>query len=340
MATFDVEKTLHPTVGDSVGYLSIHAPPPSSIPRKMEGAFGHLVGRSLGAPTFAIDVIDFASLDVDNIPPVVLAGIVVDPVTVDVGFSDSMLFDAAMLNPVGWITNDPLVSVVSVAKIAPFRARLTVKEMLQGKTYSFLAPSSIVDAAGNVISSTGRAFSFIGVGGRPSFMSIERISSRRLRAHFSEPMRDSGDLRSAQSYSILPVGSGAPVFVGDVQPEHVDAPTYVDIDITEQTNSASYTLGGGIITDIAGNVVTTSTVAFTGIGVGPKVAHVQAISANRVDVHLDEAIQVSADALNPAKYTWSGGLTTVAVLGVFGSVVSLVTSDQTAGAVYTLTVSP
>lgn len=168
--------------------------------------------------------------------------------------------------------------------------------------------------------------------------SVTRTSTSRLRVSFSAPMRKDGALRSPQSYAVRATDGGAPVFVGAVTPStSEDAPTYVDVDITDQTNGKAYEISASGIHSAAGVLISGAAVSFTGEGFAPKVVRIEAVSTNRVDIVFDKPVRANAYALDPASYTWSNGLTTISVLGVAKDRVKLVTSEQLPGVVYALT---
>lgn len=174
----------------------------------------------------------------------------------------------------------------------------------------------------------------------PTSISVDVISGTRIRVRFSDSMRDDGALRSPQSYTITPLDGGSPVYVGSVTPEREDAPAYVDLDVTEQTDGCSYNVTADDLLDDAGNPVGPISDSFVGSGAGPTILRVEAKSANLADVVFDERILDNAYARDPASFQWDNGLVTVAVLFVKKDTVRLVTSDQAPGTVYTLTIPP
>lgn len=70
----------------------------------------------------------------------------------------------------------------------------------------------------------------------------------------------------------------------------------------------------------------------------PTVAGVETVDGKTIVVTFDEAV-VEAEALTPANYVFSGGLTLLAVEKVTSSQFRLTTSLQTPGLTYNLTVS-
>jgi hypothetical protein len=79
---------------------------------------------------------------------------------------------------------------------------------------------------------------------------------------------------------------------------------------------------------------------YVGIGDAPSIKQVLAVSPNRVDVVFNENMKSTPEILDPSRYTWSGGLSTLDVLELDGDTVKLVTTDQTTGAIYDLTINP
>jgi hypothetical protein len=120
----------------------------------------------------------------------------------------------------------------------------------------------------------------------------------------------------------------------------------VDIDLTEMTQGGSYRVtvntGSGSPTDRYGFTVNLvgCFADFAGVGTAPTVVSVAAVGRNRVDVKFSEPmLDDGGDIRDPGRYTFDGGLSVISVLDVVGDTVKLVTSDQTAGQLYNLTIT-
>jgi hypothetical protein len=242
-----------------------------------------------------------------------------------------------------------VVSVVTPEGVSnPTYVDLSVNEMTDGASYTCAvgdAGGAILDVAGNALDAGAPANTktFAGNGTLPGVASATVIGGTIIRIVFDEPMRKDAQLGLPANYLFTPVTAGAAqLYFDSVRVPDVDAPIYVEIEVSEMTDAATYDVTVNGPTDAAFNPIGASdTASFTGEGENPSVESVVAVSQNRVDVVFSEPMRDDPDINNPAKYGWSGGLTTLGVLEVTSAgVVKLSTSDQAPGALYTLTVTP
>jgi hypothetical protein len=175
-------------------------------------------------------------------------------------------------------------------------------------------------------------------------LSAVALSSVKVRITFDRPMLDDSALRNPSNYTLHPTaGSAVPIYYTTVEPESVAEPTYVDISTSEMTDGLPYeaiVFASGP-TDPEGTTVdpANNTVAFTGIGIDPEVLRVEAVGVNRADVIFTEAMDDNAAIRDISHYAFDGGLSALSVLDVDGDTVKLVTSNQTPGVLYTLTIT-
>lgn len=174
-------------------------------------------------------------------------------------------------------------------------------------------------------------------------VSVEAVSSVRARITFDRPMTNNAALVSKYNYAIETSTPGAVTpSISSVESENVSAPTFVDVIMSEMTDGADYDMevNPNGPTDYNGDPVDpdNNTGSMTGIGVAPTIESVAAVGPNRVDVTFSEAMKDNVDIRNASKYVFDNGLSTISVLEVDGDTVKLVTSDQTPGVVYGLTV--
>jgi hypothetical protein len=170
---------------------------------------------------------------------------------------------------------------------------------------------------------------------------VRAFSETRIRIDFERPATINTALTRASSYRFTNVSSGSvevvPLSVS--LPPGQANPLYVEIETTEHTNEADYEVAlTSSIRGAAGEVGSTVPVPYVGIGVSPKLKVVLAVSATEVEVHFDEPIENNAEANDPLNYTWTGGLSTIAVRSVVANVVTLQTTSQIPGQLYSLTV--
>lgn len=283
--------------------------------------------------------------------PEVVSAVAQDPNTVRVTFDSPMLNDADLNNPANYsIAAGAGAATVSVTAVTPEAVGnptyvdLTTGEHTNGKTYT-CEVNNVSDSGSTPINPAANSDDYTGIGGLPQLASVERVSSTRLRLHFNEELIKNAALLNPANYALTPITPGAaPLFFTTITPPDGDNfPAYVDIICSEMTDGASYeaTVSTSGPTDRALNTIDpgAATVGFTGLGTPPAVANVIAISANRVDVVFDETMKDNADIRDPSNYAWDNGLSTLSVLDVVGDTVQLVTSDQTEGQLYTLTIS-
>lgn len=288
-------------------------------------------------------------------PPAVSSAMPVDSTTVRVNFSEGMSPTAA-LSSVGSYSFDPdlggaVVSPVSAVPEAVSQPTYVdvylSSEMTLGVDYTLSVDDSLEDAAGNPMDALSLTAEFTGVGVLPTVESAVLLSEgRRLRVTFSEPMRRDSALTTPSNYTfnVLTAGAATPYIDRIELPDGVTYPTYVDLLISELTDGASYEVVASTVgpTDRALNPVNPlgDTAAFTGVGVNPLVDRVEAVGRNRADIIFSEPMRSNSDIFEASRYTWDNGLVTLEVLEVVGNTVKLVTSDQTPGTLYNLTIDP
>lgn len=172
----------------------------------------------------------------------------------------------------------------------------------------------------------------------PSYLSI--------RVTFNYGCVDNDELRNPENYQIV-VSSPSTAYdfgIVSVTPEDVEYPTYVDLEVTDCTGDADYTL---VITpDVIQSqyaVYLTSgsnTAAFVGDTEDPTVLYAIALSPTTIRVVFSKYMVQNADLYDRTNYAWSGSnlLTTLRVERESNSSVILTTTTQTAGTIYELTV--
>lgn len=109
-------------------------------------------------------------------------------------------------------------------------------------------------------------------------------------------------------------------------------------DISIKKISGSGLISGILAKDATGLAVTSEAQLFNGVGAPPNLLLALATSATTVEVHFDEALKQTSALLSPLTWTFNLGLSVVEVLSIAGGVVTLKTSEQTPGELYTLTI--
>jgi hypothetical protein len=192
-------------------------------------------------------------------------------------------------------------------------------------------PIAVFTVVGNVIAS-------------PRVSSATVKTSTKIRVKFDQEMLNDSRLTLPQNYTVTPMTDGVNVYVSSVVAENVDYPTYVDLTTTEMTDGQNYQISvetgtGGPYGrfDIALNPLGNTT-SIVGVGDAPTILQIEAISQNQANVKFSEPMLDNAAIRNVDSYSFDGGLTVISVLDVDVDTVKLVTSDQTPGTVYVLTI--
>jgi hypothetical protein len=146
-------------------------------------------------------------------------------------------------------------------------------------------------------------------------------------------------------YTIIPITSGAVnCYVNEVKAPYVVQPEYVDLITSEMTDSASYTVY--VDTDGPTDLENTpvdpdnNDQTFVAEGITPTIDKIIAVSENQIDVVFSENMKINNAIMDTSKYSFDNGLSVLSVISAIGDTVSLATSEQTPGIIYTLTVNP
>lgn len=168
------------------------------------------------------------------------------------------------------------------------------------------------------------------------------LTETKVRIDFEFPALVNDALKRPSSYKFNNASAGSvevtPLSVL-LPPGQID-PLYVEIVTTEHTNLATYEVAlSPDVRGAAGEIGDATPFSYSGIGVAPTLQLVLAISPTEVQVRFSESIANNVDANDAHNYTWSNGLNTIAVRSVIGDTVSLQTSQQVPGTLYTLHVT-
>jgi hypothetical protein len=173
----------------------------------------------------------------------------------------------------------------------------------------------------------------------------EVISSNKLRVYFDRNMKNDSNLINRLFYTIIPVTSGSiNCYISEVKVPYVTYPEYVDLITSEMTNGSSYTVYVDTDgpTDLENTPVdpNNNEQTFIAVGITPTIDKIIAVNENRIDVVFSENMKINNAIKNISKYSFDNGLSVLSVLSVTGDTVSLATTDQAPGIIYTLTVNP
>jgi len=271
--------------------------------------------------------------------------------TLRVNFSEAMADTTEIDDPTSYgvsVETDGAVGVAvsSVTREAvtnPTYVDLVTTEHTDGADYTLTVDPAVVDQQGDSVEDPDP---YVGQGVQPQISSVAALNATSVRLTFDEPMDlNSGELTEAANYTITPQTAGAAAAViNSVTAGLGSTPTYVDLDTSEHTEGATYEVAvvtSGEIRDAAYNPIDPAGAAdtYTGEGDAPTLLRVEPVSSTRVDLVFSESMRDNTTVRDPAQYIWDNGLTTLAVLELDGDTVKLVTTEQTEGLLYNLTIS-
>lgn len=308
-----------------------------------------------GTPDHQVNV--FAHVSFANARPEVdsAAAVPASGVLVDVQFDQSMTQDANF-----FLTSNYTIAghtITGIAAPSSSVARLTLgEEMFQGSSLEVFVDGSLENAFGDTMQvAPARQAAFTGVGVPPKILTVVPPTSTSVRITFDEPMTDNGALRAAASYSLTSLDMGvAPLIISSVSPEVVTNPTYVDLNVNEQTLGASYRAkieSAGLL-DVAGNAIDPAAPAnevdFTGTASLPEVATAVVLDGSIIRINFDKPMRKDALLGSIGSYLFTPVSAGAAQL-FFDSVsvpdvaeptfVEITVSEMTIGATYDITVN-
>jgi phage tail-like protein len=196
------------------------------------------------------------------------------------------------------------------------------------------------------ISSASTLAILVGMGGNlvkpPEISDARALSSTLIRIDFTQPLEVNAALKDVSSYTLVTTTSGAVVpFLKQVITSAKTTTQFIEIETSEMTQAASYDINVNslLVVGIGGIPVDQTPDNFTGIGVAPLLAFALALDKNTIQVTFSERMRKAGAIQDAATYTADLGLTISAVPTFDGQSVTLTTSDQTAGILYTITVN-
>lgn len=271
----------------------------------------------------------------DTTPPTVVSATTVNDTTVDVLFSEAVDGTSAQ-SAANYSISPSLAVTAAVLQADGKTVRLTTDKQTYQINYT-VTVNGVKDLAGNVINGNNTEV----FGGAdttpPSVNSATGQSNDSVNVVFSEPV----DTASAQDISNYAISPSLSVSSAVLQSDGVT----VKLSTSAQTGGANYTVTVTGVKDLAGNIVNASgnTSSFVGTsppsGNPPQVVSAAAINSSTVDVTFNATMD-PATAQNVADYSISPTLgITGAILKGDGVTVELSTAAQTAGNVYTVTVT-
>ena len=173
-----------------------------------------------------------------------------------------------------------------------------------------------------------------------SIKNIRALTSTKVRIDFTASVVIDEELIDVNNYTFSTVSASAV----DVIPQSINLPpgqlypSFVEVIVTEHTNSAIYSVQlSNNISGRNGEVSGGLSQQYSGIGDAPTILLVLATDETHANVYFSENIVNNSAANNSLNYVWDGGLQTLSVDGVSGNIVTLKTSIQTPDFLYHLT---
>lgn len=177
---------------------------------------------------------------------------------------------------------------------------------------------------------------------KPAFIrSARALGSTRIRVEFSLPIIVDNALRDPSNYQLLAVApSVVPVISSIDFPVSAVYVSAVDLITSEMTGGVTnYSVKIKNLTAADDSPFAQDPYAFDGIGIKPTVLVALALDANTVQVQFNEKVLDLGSIRVASAYTFDLGLSVTSVLSVDASSVTLKTSNQVPGQLYTLTMT-
>jgi len=173
--------------------------------------------------------------------------------------------------------------------------------------------------------------------------SVRAVSSTRIRVEFSRPILTDVDssLSDSDIFAFTSSPGAAPLFVYKIDsPEGVVSTSSLDVIVSEMTQGVlNYSVKAFGLVGTDGAPIAGEVFPFNGVGSAPKVLVAFAIGANAVTVQFSEKVLDAGALRSTSAYVFNDGLAVSGILSVDASSVTLKTSDQTPGHLYTLTMN-
>lgn len=167
----------------------------------------------------------------------------------------------------------------------------------------------------------------------------------KIRVVFDRGMLKNDALTDISNYTIIrPTTDDVQPVINSITTENVDEPTWIELNCTEHTIGSTYqlaiaTTNGPTDPELMPIDSSATPQNYTGVGAIPTIDTVASISANLIEVKFSESMLDEPAIRDHTNYSFDKGLTTVDVLNVDGDIVTIITSDQTPGELYTMTVT-
>lgn len=162
-----------------------------------------------------------------------------------------------------------------------------------------------------------------------------------VRVYFDRPMKKNAALINPSNYTITPdTADGINITVVSVSPQDVDEPEWVDLTVSEFTDTELYSMNvdGPVDPEDIPMDPLQSDYSLLGQGKAPTVSSLVALSLHSFEITFSETMYENSFIKDPTKYSFNKGLQVLAVSYQDNKVI-LTTSEQTPGEIYTLTIT-
>lgn len=274
------------------------------------------------------------SVVTDNTSPNLLTATVINPTTIELGFSEA-LESASALNKLNYtINNGIVVNSVSLSTDSK-KVTLNTTTNAANQTYTVVV-SNVKDLAGNVISASNSAqYSYAGDTTPPNLLSAAVINPTTIELTFSEALENSSALLKS-NYSI---NNGTVVNSVSLSTDSKKVTLFTTTNSANQT----YTVTVSNIKDLAGNIISVNNnsaqYSYVGDTTPPNLLSAAVINPTTIELTFSEALENSS-ALVKTNYLINNGIVVNSVvLSTDKKSVTLATSQHIISQNYIVTVS-
>ncbi|PNX50393.1 MAG: hypothetical protein BV456_06850 [Thermoplasmata archaeon M8B2D] len=184
-----------------------------------------------------------------------------------------------------------------------------------------------------------------GIGSNPKIVLPTRLlTAYKLRIHFSKQMEYNSDLINLSNYTVTPnTTNGVPINLLSIEAENLSNPTYVEINCSEYTNGEIYNISVEKLNgpkDLNGFYMDPNQSPFqiSGIGIIPTVETLVATSKNTFELTFSENMFENSFIKDISNYSFDKSLLITNMIFT-SNVITLITTDQEPGELYTLTIT-
>jgi len=185
---------------------------------------------------------------------------------------------------------------------------------------------------------------FAHLAGKVGILSVTPYE-KKIRVVFDRGMLKNDALTKISNYTIIrPTTDDVQPIINSIITENVIEPTWIEINCTEHTIGSLYqlaiaTVNGPTDPELMPIDLGSTPQIYTGIGEIPTISTVESISSNLIKINFSEPMLDERAIREANNYSFDKGLIAVDVLNVDSEIVTIITSNQTPGELYTVTIT-